>query len=40
MRDIVVHNYETINKLILWNLVIDEIDNLKQFRKKIMNEGD
>lgn len=40
MRDIVVHNYETIDKLILWNVVIDEIDSLKQFCKKIIDEGD
>ena len=31
MRDIVVHNYETIDKLILWNVANKEIDKLKNF---------
>ncbi len=31
MRDIVVHNYETIDKLILWNVADTEIEKLKNF---------
>ena len=31
MRDIVVHNYETIDKLILWNVANTEIEKLKNF---------
>lgn len=38
MRDIVVHNYETIDKLILWHVVVDEVDRLKDFCKNIINE--
>lgn len=38
MRDIVVHNYETIDKLILWNVADKEIDKIKEFCKKIINE--
>lgn len=37
MRDIVVHNYETIDKLILWNVVDVEIDKLKKFCMNILN---
>ena len=36
MRDIVVHNYETIDKLILWNVADKEIDKIKQFCLKIL----
>lgn len=38
MRDIVVHNYETIDKLILWNVADKEIEKIKEFCKKILNE--
>lgn len=38
MRDIVVHNYETIDKLILWNVADKEILKIKEFCKKIVNE--
>ena len=38
MRDIVVHNYETIDKTILWNVANKETDNIKQFCKNILNE--
>lgn len=38
MRDIVVHNYETIDKLILWNVADKETDKIKEFCKKIINE--
>ena len=38
MRDIVVHNYETIDKLILWNVANNEIIKIKQFCLKIVNE--
>lgn len=31
MRDIAVHNYETIDKLILWNVTDKEIEKIKQF---------
>ena len=31
MRDIVVHNYETIDKLILWNVADKETQKLKDF---------
>ena len=37
MRDIVVHNYETIDKTILWDVVDKEIDKIKDFCKKILN---
>ena len=37
MRDIVVHNYETIDKLILWNVADVEIDKLKKFCLDILN---
>ena len=36
MRDIVVHNYETIDKLILWNVISIEIDKLKNFCNSIL----
>ena len=36
MRDIVVHNYETIDKLILWNVADKEIDKIKGFCIKIV----
>lgn len=38
MRDIVVHNYETIDKLILWNVSTTEIQKLKDFCIKIIKE--
>lgn len=38
MRDIVVHNYETIDKLILWNVAKEETDKIKEFCKKVLNE--
>ena len=38
MRDIVVHNYETIDKLILWNVADKETLKVKEFCKKIVNE--
>jgi len=31
MRDIVVHNYETIDKVILWNVADTEILKIKKF---------
>ena len=37
MRDIVVHNYETIDKLILWNVTDIEIEKVKEFCLKIVN---
>ena len=37
MRDIVVHNYETIDKLILWNVADKEINKLKNFCIKVLN---
>lgn len=37
MRDIVVHNYETIDKVILWNVTDKETDKIKEFCKKILN---
>lgn len=36
MRDIVVHNYETIDKLILWNVANEEIYKLKEFCIRIL----
>ena len=36
MRDIVVHNYETIDKQILWNVADVEIDKIKQFCLKVI----
>lgn len=38
MRDIVVHNYETIDKLILWNVADTETEKIKEFCKKVVNE--
>ena len=38
MRDIVVHNYETIDKLILWNVADKETLKIKEFCKNILNE--
>lgn len=38
MRDIVVHNYETIDKLILWNVADKETEKIKRFCIKIVNE--
>ena len=38
MRDIVVHNYETIDKLILWNVADKETLKIKEFCTKILNE--
>ena len=40
MRDIVVHNYETIDKLILWNVADIEINKLKEFCQDILKWGD
>lgn len=31
MRDIVVHNYETIDKVILWNVADKEVKKIKEF---------
>ncbi len=39
MRDIVVHNYETIDKFILWNVANKETDRIKEFCKEILNEN-
>ena len=36
MRDIVVHNYETIDKLILWNVAEKEIIKIKDFCMNIL----
>ena len=36
MRDIVVHSYETIDKLILWNVADKEIDKIKDFCLRII----
>ena len=38
MRDIIVHNYETIDKLILWNVADKETDKIKEFCKKLLKE--
>ena len=38
MRDIVVHNYETIDKLILWNVADKETLKIKEFCIEILNE--
>ena len=38
MRDIVVHNYETIDKVILWNVADEETDKIKEFCKEILNK--
>lgn len=38
MRDIVVHNYETIDKTILWDVADKETDKIKEFCKEILNE--
>ena len=38
MRDVVVHNYETIDKLILWNVSTTEIKKLKEFCIKVIKE--
>lgn len=36
MRDIIVHNYETIDKLILWNVADKETIRIKNFCKNIL----
>lgn len=38
MRDIVVHNYETIDKTILWNVADKETDKIKDFCQEILKE--
>ena len=38
MRDIVIHNYETIDKLILWNVADTEIKKLRHFCLTIIRE--
>lgn len=38
MRDIVVHNYETIDKVILWSVADVEIEKLKEFCMKLLKE--
>lgn len=38
MRDIVVHNYETIDKAILWDVIENEIEKIKEFCKRILKE--
>ena len=38
MRDIVVHNYDTIDKAILWSVADEEIDKLKDFCKEILSK--
>lgn len=38
MRDIVVHNYETIDKSILWNVADEETDKIKEFCQNILKE--
>lgn len=38
MRDIVVHNYETIDKSILWNVADEEIDKIKEFCQEVLKE--
>ena len=37
MRDIVVHNYESIDKDILWDVTNVEIGKIKEECKKIVN---
>ena len=37
MRDIVVHNYENIDKDILWDVANSEIGKIKEECKKIVN---
>lgn len=36
MRDIVVHNYDTIDKVILWNVANKEIEKIKNFCNSIL----
>ena len=36
MRDIVVHSYETIDKLILWNVADKEIIKVKNFCNRVL----
>ena len=38
MRDIVVHNYETIDKMILWSVADTEIDKIKEFCENILKK--
>ena len=40
MRDIIVHNYETIDKVILWNVADKEIDKIKNFCIEILRKAD
>ena len=37
MRDIVVHNYETIDKSILWDVATEEVCRIKDFCQNIIN---
>ena len=37
MRDILIHKYETIDKVILWNVADKEIPKIKNFCIKILN---
>ena len=37
MRDIIVHSYETIDKLILWNVADKEIKKIKEFCMQLLN---
>lgn len=39
MRDIVVHNYDTIDKVILWNVADKEIEKIKIFCNSILKWG-
>ena len=36
MRDIVVHNYDTIDKVILWNVADKETKNIMEFCNKLV----
>jgi len=38
MRDIVVHNYETIDKVILWDVADTQILNIKKFCIGLLKE--
>ena len=38
MRDVIVHSYETIDKLILWNVADTEIKRLRKFCIEVLKK--
>ena len=40
MRDVLIHRYETIDKVILWNVATDEIPKIKDFCIDLLRKED